>query len=304
MQYTPAMRDKNSKSPEAARDSAQTPPRVAVLILNWNGRELTIDCLDSLIPVETPNVELIVVDNGSTDGSVEAIRGRFGNRVTVIANEHNLGFAGGNNAGIRYALDAGADFVLLLNNDTVVDAALIDHLLQPFADDPGVGITGPKIYYYTPRDQIWFAGGRIFLARGTSCHIGIRQTDNGQYDRRAEIDYVTGCALMASRAVFEKCGLLDPGYVAYYEDVDFCMRARRAGFSIVFEPGGRVWHKISASTGGQMSRRKITRKFRSTWKFFRRYAKPWHWLTIPLFFTADGIRVLIMVGTGRIRNVD
>jgi GT2 family glycosyltransferase len=298
------MRDPKSKSPDAPRDSGQSPPRVAVLILNWNGRELTIDCLRSLMTVETPNVELILVDNGSTDGSVEAIRDRFGERVTVIANKQNLGFAGGNNAGIRHALDTGADFVLLLNNDTVVDAALIDYMLQPFADDPRVGITGPKIYYYTPRDQIWFAGGRIFLARGTSCHVGIRQTDTGQYDRRTEIDYVTGCALMASRAVFESCGLLDPSYVAYYEDADFCMRARRAGFSIVYEPGGKVWHKISASTGGQMSRRKITRKFKSTWKFFRRYSKPWHWLTIPLFFAADTIRILFMIGTRRIRNAD
>jgi GT2 family glycosyltransferase len=298
------MQDKTGKSLRTAPESDQSPPRVAVLILNWNGKALTIDCLESLMRVETPDVELIVVDNGSSDGSVEAIRDRFGERVTLIANGQNLGFAGGNNAGIRYALDAGADFVLLLNNDTVVDPALIDHLLRPFADDPRVGITGPKIYYYTPRDQIWFAGGRIFLARGTSCHIGIRQTDSGQYDRRVEIDYVTGCALMASRAVFEKCGLLDPSYVAYYEDADFCMRARRAGFSIVYEPGGRVWHKISASTGGQMSRRKITRKFRSTWKFFGRYAKPWHWMTIPLFFAVDTIRILFMVTTRRIRNVD
>ena len=110
--------------------------------------------------------------------------------------------------------------------------------------------------------------------------------------------------MMASRAVFEKCGFLDPSYVAYYEDADFCMRARLAGFGIVYAPGGKVWHKISASTGGQMSRLKITRKFKSTWKFFRRYAKPWHWLTIPLFFVLDGIRVVLLVASGRIRNAE
>jgi hypothetical protein len=237
-------------------------------------------------------------------GPVEAVRRRFGDRVFVIANRENLGFAGGNNVGIRHALESGAEYVLLLNNDTVVDPELIDHLLRPFREDAGVGITGPKIYYYTPSDQIWFAGGRIYLGRGTSRHIGIRQTDDGRFDRPAEVDYVTGCALMASREVYERCGLLDPSYVAYYEDADFCMRARRAGFRVVYAPGGRVWHKISASTGGQMSRRKITRKFRSTLKFFGRYAKPWHWLTIPVFFLLDAARVVFLVASGRIRNAD
>lgn len=298
------MRDGNHKTAGAKRRSDDSAPRVTIVILNWNGRELTLECLESLERVETPRVDRIVVDNGSTDGSVEAIRGQYRDRVTVIANRENLGFAAGNNVGIRHALDSGADFVVLLNNDTVVDPEFIDHLLRTFADDPGVGIAGPKIYYYTPPDQIWFAGGRISLARGVSWHIGIREDDRGQFDRGGEVDYVTGCALMASREVFDTCGFLDPSYVAYYEDADFCMRARLAGFKIVYAPRGRVWHKISASTGGQMSRRKISRKFKSTWKFLRRYARPWHWLTIPFFFALDATRVVILVAAGRIRNTD
>jgi GT2 family glycosyltransferase len=261
-----------------------------------------IDCLRSLRSLETPDVELVVVDNASTDGSAEAVHDAFGERVRVIINDDNLGFAKGNNVGIQHALEGGAEFVLLLNNDTVVDSKLIDNLLHTFATDPGIGVAGPKIYYYTPRDQIWFAGGEVFLARGTSRHIGIRQRDEGQFDQQRDVDYITGCALMARREVFESVGLLDPSYVAYYEDVDFCMRAGRAGFRIVYVPGGKVWHKISASTGGQMSRRKITRKLSSTLKFFRRYAKPRHWLTIPLFFTLDVIRIILLVSVGRIRN--
>lgn len=279
-------------------------PRVAVIVLNWNGKALTLDCVKSLLELRAPNVETVVVDNASTDGSAEAVREAFGDRVSVIVNDDNLGFAEGNNVGIRYALERGADFVLLLNNDTVVDADLIDCMLRPFDGAADIGVTGPKIYYYTPRDQIWFAGGEVFLWRGVSRHIGIREKDRGQFDQRRDVDYVTGCALMAKREVFESAGSLDPSYVAYYEDVDFCMRARRAGFRIVYVPDGKVWHKVSASTGGQMSRRKIARKLKSTWKFFRRYARPWHWLTIPFFFAVDVIRIIVLVVTGRIRNTE
>ena len=109
---------------------------------------------------------------------------------------------------------------------------------------------------------------------------------------------------MARREVFETVGTLDPDYVAYFEDADFCMRASRAGYRSVYVPGGKVWHKVSASTGGQLSRRKIVRKSKSAWMFFRRYAKPWHWLTIPFFFIADVIRVVVLVSAGRIRDAD
>jgi len=286
-------------------DQSDGPPAaVAVVVLNWNGRELTLDCIRSLLEIPTPGVEIILVDNASSDGTVDAVSAEFGGRVTLIVNDDNLGFAGGNNVGIRHALEGGAEFVLLLNNDTVVDPGLVDHLLRPFSGAPGVGVTGPKIYYYTPADQIWFAGGQVYLARGTTRHIGIRETDHGQFDDEREVDYITGCALMARREVFETSGLLDPSYVAYYEDVDFCMRARRAGYRILYAPGGKVWHKISASTGGQLGRRKVTRKFKSTWKFFRRYARPWHWLTIPFFFTADVARIAFLIAGGRIRNTE
>lgn len=277
-------------------------PRVTVVILNWNGKALTLDCLKSLESVSTPNVAWVVVDNASADGSVEAIREAYPERAKIIVNDSNLGFSQGNNVGVRHALEADADYVLLLNNDTVVDPGLIDSLIAPMVADPGIGITGPKIYYYTPRDQIWSAGGEVFLSRGTARHIGIRQKDHGQFDERKDVDYVTGCALMVRREVVEAVGMLDPSYQAYFEDADWCMRARGAGFRIVYVPEGKVWHKISASTGGQMSRRKIRLKLGSTWRFFRRYASARHWLTIPLFFSFDVIRILLLVSFGRIRD--
>lgn len=286
----------------ASSDTKSSAPRVTIVVLTWNGRSLTLECLESLSSLEYDNADIIVVDNASTDGTVAAIRERYGQRVTIIENTRNLGFSIGNNVGIRRALDNGSDYVLLLNNDTVVDPELLDHLVAVAGASQDVGIVGPKIYYASPPDRIWFAGGEVSLSRGTSRHIGIRETDRGQYDAIRDVDYVTGCALMASRSVFEVIGDLDPVFVAYFEDVDFCMRARQKGYRVVYVPAGRVWHRISSSTGGQLSVAKISRKLRSSIIFSRRYASARHWLTIPFFGAMDALRILLLVATGRIRD--
>ncbi len=277
-------------------------PRVAIVVLTWNGRNLTMECLASLASLEYANAEVIVVDNGSSDGTADAVRAAYGDRVTIIENAANLGFAGGNNVGIRRALEKGADCVLLLNNDTVVDPALVGRLVDAITASEHIGIVGPKIYYASPPDRIWFAGGEVFLWRGVSRHIGIREKDTGQCDAVRDVDYITGCALMADRGVFEAIGYLDTSYTAYYEDVDFCMRARRAGFRVVYAPTGKVWHKISSSTGGQLGAAKVSRKLASTFRFFGRYASWYHWATIPFFFAADVLRIVFLVAAGRIRN--
>ena len=273
-------------------------------MLAWNGKPLTLECLESLAAIRYENAAVILVDNASTDGTADAVRKAYGGRVAVIENPENLGFARGNNVGIRRALDEGADFVLLLNNDTVVDPALVDSLVAVIAGSKDIGIVGPKIYYASQPDRIWFAGGEVLLSRGLSRHIGIRERDTGRHDSVRDVDYVTGCALLARREVFEKIGYLDPVFAAYYEDTDFCMRARRAGFRVVYAPAGKVWHKISASTGGELGRAKISRKLRSTAIFFRRYAAWYHWITIPFFFAADAVRVLSLVAAGRIRRTN
>ena len=278
-------------------------PSIAIIVLTWNGRELTLDCLRSLEAVATPGAHAILVDNASRDGTVAAVRERYDDRITIIENTANIGFAAGNNVGIRRALEDGADFILLLNNDTIVAPDFVDQLLRPMSD-PSVGITAPKIYYAEPHDQIWFAGGEISLWRGTARHTGIRESDRGQYDREHDIDYATGCAMLVRREVFEKVGALDPSYQAYFEDADFSLRARDAGFRIRYAPASHVWHRISASTGGQLSRRKVSRKLVSAQRFFARHARPWHWATIPFFFGLDVIRIGSLVLTGRIRNAE
>lgn len=280
------------------------PPSVAVVVLTWNGRDLTLDCLRSLEAVTTPNVRVLVVDNASQDGTVDAIRARYGDRIDILENPANLGFAAGNNAGIRRALDAGARFVLLLNNDTTVAPNVIDELLLPMRESDAIGITTPKIYFAQPPNRIWYAGGEISLWRGTARHIGIRETDRGQHDRPRDVDYASGCALFARREVFLRAGLLDEAYRAYFEDADLCMRTARAGFRIRYVPTAKVWHHISASTGGQVSRAKIQRKLSSARRFFATYARPVHWLTIPLFFVVDVVRITGLVLVGRIRDAN
>ncbi len=279
-------------------------PRVAVIVLTWNGRMLTMECLQSLVNMNYPEKEIILVDNGSNDGTEDAVRSKYGDAVTVIQNGHNLGFSRGNNRGIEYARRRGAGLILLLNNDTAVDPDIVGRLVDAIGSAPNIGIAGPKIYYHDPPDCIWFAGGKISLWKGTARHRGIREKDSGQYDSPCEIDYVTGCAMMIKTGVIAEIGLLDPAFEAYFEDTDLCMRARAAGYRIVYAPKAKVWHKISQSTGGQLSRKKIAMKLRSSFLFFKRYAKPYHWLVIPIFFFIDAVRILCLVSAGRIKDAE
>jgi GT2 family glycosyltransferase len=220
-------------------------PQTAIIVLNWNGLRDTPDCLVSLERLDCPDYEVIVVDNGSTDGSTGVIREQFPG-VTLIENRENLGFTGGNNAGLRYALRRGMDYALLLNNDTEVAPDFLRHMLKTTEADPNVGIAGPMIYYHQQPDQIWSAGGAIDRPRGQTRMIGLDEQDIGQYGAAPrEVDFVTGCALLVRKSVLEQVGLLDEQFFAYYEEVEWCERARRAGYHIVGVPRAKVWHKIS-----------------------------------------------------------
>ena len=248
--------------------------KVHVIILNWNGREVLGQCLDSLMRVTDPPLEIIVVDNGSTDSSTEIVRQRFPG-VKLIENRENLLFAAGNNVGIEAALEGGAEFILLLNNDTEVDPGFAAELLHAF-DDPAVGAAGPKIYYHDDPERIWYGGGGFNRLTGVPFHRGLRSMDDSFGERPCETGWVTGCALMARREVFEQIGGLDPSYRIYCEDVDFCLRAVSAGWSLRYLPMAKVWHKVSSSSGGGMTPFKLENRIASTWKLFARH-RPMCW---------------------------
>jgi GT2 family glycosyltransferase len=271
-------------------------PAVWVIVVNWNQRQLTLECLASLRAAADPACRVLLVDNGSTDGSAEAVRREFP-EVEVLETGVNLLYAGGNNAGIARALAAGAQLIVLLNNDTVVDPGCTRHLRSRMEADPRCGIVGPKIYYAESRDRIWYAGGEMSFWKGELWHRGIRQTDRGQYDTSETTGYVTGCCLMIRREALERAGMLDESFRMYGEDADLCMRVRRAGFDILYEPAAHVWHKISMSSGGHLTWSKQRRKAVSMIRFFIRHAA-WYQLPVMLFLAplanaAAAIRYLL-----------
>ncbi len=273
-------------------------PLVFIILVNWNGKKVTLECLDSLAKVSYKNFKVVVVDNASSDGSVQAIRDQHPESI-VLEQTSNLRFAGGNNAGIRHALEYGAELVCLLNNDTTVDGEFLSHLVSRIQSDSKIGMAAPKIYYHDEPNRIWFAGGSISMWTGTMKHIGIREDDHGQHDVSKETDYATGCCILTSREVVEKVGGLDESFFMYTEDADWSMRVRRAGYSVVYEPRAKVWHKLSVASGGHLSIFKMKNKLISNYRFFRRYATfpqmlvyPWMnvivngWAAMKYIFTA------------------
>jgi GT2 family glycosyltransferase len=255
-------------------------PTTYVVLVNWNGKNVTLDCLASLHAVTYPRMKIVVIDNASTDGSPEAFVQRYPD-VEVLQQRENLRFAGGNNVGIRHALGRGADAVLLLNNDTLVDPGFLDPMIERLFSDPACGIVAPKIFYAGDPQSIWFAGGEISMWTGTMRHTGIREHDHGQYDTARTIDYASGCCLLTSSAVIERVGVLDESYFMYGEDADWSMRVRRAGYHILFESRAKVWHRLSVSAGGHLSAFKLRNKAVSNFRFFARYGSWYHWLTFP-----------------------
>jgi GT2 family glycosyltransferase len=192
------------------------------------------------------------------------------------------------------AMNSGADFVLLLNNDTVVQKDFLGHLVDRMQSDPAIGMVAPKVCYFSSPDTIWFAGARIRFWSGTIGHVGIRERDHHQFDAARETDYATGCCVLVSAAVIDTVGMLDESYFMYVEDVDWSVRARQRGFRVFYEPRASILHKVSASAGGNLSWFKLRNKYLSQMKFFARYASWYHWLVFPWLSILDNLSLLLV----------
>lgn len=211
------------------------------VVLSWNGREDTLAALESLRGIET-----VVVDNGSTDGSADAVAERFPD-VELVRAGVNLGFAGGNNVGIRLALERGADWVLLVNNDAAVEPGIVEALTAAAAARPDAGVLACKVLF-ADSERLWYAGAGFDPFLGRSRHRGFGEPDAP--GMLADTVRATGAAMAVSRAAIEAAGLLDEELFLYAEDLEWCLRIRDAGFAVVYVPGARVRHRVSAASGG------------------------------------------------------
>lgn len=212
---------------------------------------MTADCIKSLEKQDYPNFHIILVDNGSTDGSSEILREAYP-QVTLLAIENNIGYSLGNNVGIEHAIKQSSDYVFLLNNDTEVDPHMLSQLIEAAETSPEYGLIGPTMYYFDPPDMIW--GGENYVdwhhAMMIRRQIGARHNHEDFLKRQPlKIDYIDSCAVLIKRKVLEKIGGMDGIYFINFDDVDLSFRAREAGYYILYVPAARMWHKVSATMG-------------------------------------------------------
>lgn len=222
-------------------------PQVSIIIVIWNGREDTSECLQSLREDTYPHKRLIVVDNGSSDDSVAYIHKQFP-EATVIENHANLGFTGGNNVGIREALAGGADYVYLLNNDTTVEPDALGALVAAAEAEPRFGLLSPVMHYFDAPRGIWFAGSQITLRTGRVVHDNSRQP--ARTEAPYEVPWVSGCAILMRAGLARQLEGFDDRYYLTFEDVDLSLRVRDAGLAVVTVPAARIYHK-----GGKSGKR-------------------------------------------------
>jgi GT2 family glycosyltransferase len=216
-------------------------PLVVSVILNTNRRVDTLECLDSLRRNSYPNQKVIVLDNHSTDGSISAIREAHPG-VQIIELKENLGYAGNNNVGIEAALQQGAAWVFVLNEDVILDSECIRELVAIGEQDGQIGVLGPLVYHHDEPQIIQSAGG-ILGKYWQSIHLGKDEPDRGQFRVPRSVEWISGCAILVRRAAIEQAGVLDKDYFIYWEETEWCIRIGRAGWKITNVPQARAWHK-------------------------------------------------------------
>ena len=255
--------------------------RTALIILNWNNHQLTSECVRSVLALDAVNFEIIVVDNGSSDGSAQILAQEFP-QITVLPQETNLGFAAGCNVGVRHALANGAAYVLLLNNDTFVARDFLSEMLAVMETDPRIGAVCPKIYFVNPPDKLWYAGADFSLWTGTVRHRGWKELDHGQFDHPKEITRATGCAMLVRCSALADVGLLDEQFWAYAEDLDWSLRFLKRGYRLMYAPKARLWHYDGVTSVKSMGRgSEVTRQFLGTRNMVFIARKHLHWWHVP-----------------------
>jgi GT2 family glycosyltransferase len=216
-------------------------PHITIILLNWNNSREAVQCIESILKLNYPNLKILLVDNGSTDNSLVEILSAYPFVDTLELGE-NLGYAGGNNAGISKAIQENTNWIFLLNNDTVLDNVCLDQLINVAEEDSTIGVVGPMVYHLSEPDIIQSAGGMLDKA-WNSYHLLMNQVDTGQFVSPHPVDFISGCGILIRREVFEQVGMLDERFYLYEEETDLCLRATKAGWKIIHVPAAKLWHK-------------------------------------------------------------
>ena len=245
---------------------------------------MTADCVRSLLGMSSKDFAILVVDNGSHDNSVEYLRRTFP-QIEVIANDCNVGFAAGCNIGIRRALHENVEYVLLVNNDTIVDPGLLSALTAEADRDSRVGIASPKIYYFEPSTSIWWVGGTYSVWNGLPKHIDLGRTDTGRYNTSRDLDWATGCVMLLRSEAIHKAGMFDEQIFGNGEDVDLSLRVRQLGYLIRYVPTAKLWHREGVDYRRNVG--EYARTFtliRNLLWLMHKHAETYHWLTFWPYF--------------------
>ena len=282
-------------------------PFVSIILLTWNQLQLTTECLDSLDEMNYPQdrLQIVVCDNGSRDDTPAIIRARYPH-VVMIENGDNIGFAAGNNPGVRYALQGPSDYIMLLNNDTVVAPDMLTRLIEVAERDPQIGIVTPKIYYFSEPQRIWCAGAAINWRDGDTYRLQAESLDTGQPEANHAVGFASGCAMCVRRSLVDQQGLLDERFFIYYEETEWCVRLLSDQWSCLYVPSSKVWHKISSAmqAGSPRSAYYMTRNR----LLFLSKTRP-GWRGLPPFMRALGreimyITVMSVRGKHRARRIE
>jgi len=228
--------------------SGDQQPLVSIIILNWNGSADTAECLRSLRAIDYPRYEIVLVDNASQGDDVAQLRAEFGDSVRIIENDRNSGFAGGCNIGIRDAISRSPDYLLLLNNDTVVEPDFLSRMVEAARQLPDLAAACPKSYFYDEPEVLYSTGGTVNLWTASSRQVGRGERDRGQYERLERRNYADGVCMLIPRSAIDRVGLLDEDYFAYWEETDWCLRARERGLYSYYVPSARIRHKAARSS--------------------------------------------------------
>ncbi|MDP3766842.1 MAG: glycosyltransferase family 2 protein [Dehalococcoidia bacterium] len=246
-------------------------PSVTAIVLNWCGEDVTRECLQSLLVADYPSLTILLIDNGSPDGSGERLHAAFPG-VAYLQTGANLGYTGGNNAGIRWALEGGAEQVLVLNNDTVVEPAAVTHLVEAAAGGARVGAVVPKILHYAAPDRIWFGGGVMSRIRGLGLHERRGERDIPMADEPLrDVTFVTGCCCLFSADALRRVGGFAEDFFAYIEDVELSLRLSRAGYRLLYQPAARVLHRVPLHDGAAPTPFQILHRDRNRRRLVRRH---------------------------------